>query len=116
MSHALRTLATGVFSVQRSVTAQSLLRTVSAVQTRRQQRSRSDGVKGSESQVFDVSLLEFLVCPLSKNSLRYDERSNELINEELGIAYPIIDGIPNMIPQDARMIHKTDATEKPSES
>lgn len=44
---------------------------------------------------------------------RYDEKSNELINEELGIAYPIIDGIPNMIPQDARMIH---TTEKPTES
>lgn len=47
---------------------------------------------------------------------RYDERSNELINEELGIAYPIIDGIPNMIPQEARMIHKSQATEKPTES
>lgn len=116
MSHALRTLATGVFRVQRSVTAQPLLRPLSAVQIRGQQRSRSDGVKGSESQAFDMSLLEFLVCPLSKKTLRYDERSNELINEELGIAYPIIDGIPNMIPQDARMIHKTEATENPTES
>ncbi|XDV53004.1 hypothetical protein PO909_021620 [Leuciscus waleckii] len=80
MSHALRTLATGVFSVQRSVSAQPLLR---LVKIRGQQRSRSDGVKGSESQAFDVSLLEFLVCPLSKNPLRYDEKSNELINEEL---------------------------------
>ncbi|XP_077066769.1 protein preY, mitochondrial [Siphateles boraxobius] len=110
MSHALRTLATGVFSVQRSVSVHTLLR---PVKSRGQQRSRSDGVKGSESQSFDVSLLEFLVCPLSKKPLRYDERSNELINEDLGIAYPIIDGIPNMIPQDARMIH---TTEKPTES
>uniref|UniRef100_A0A671NB26 Protein preY, mitochondrial n=2 Tax=Sinocyclocheilus anshuiensis TaxID=1608454 RepID=A0A671NB26_9TELE len=107
MSHALRTLATGVFSVQRSV---------SAVKIRGQQRSRSDAVKDSQSQPFDESLLEFLVCPLSKKPLRYDERSNELINEELGIAYPIIDGIPNMIPQDARMIHKSGATEKPTDS
>uniref|UniRef100_A0A673HU39 Protein preY, mitochondrial n=1 Tax=Sinocyclocheilus rhinocerous TaxID=307959 RepID=A0A673HU39_9TELE len=106
MSHALRTLATGVFSVQRSVTVLPLLRP----------RSRSDGVKDSESQPFDESLLEFFVCPLSKNPLRYDERSNELINEELGIAYPIIDGIPSMIPQDARMIHKSKATGKPTES
>ncbi|XP_059402323.1 protein preY, mitochondrial-like [Carassius carassius] len=116
MSHVLRTLATGVFSVQRSVTVLSLLRPVSAVKIRGQQRSRSDGVKDRESQPFDESLLEFLVCPLSKKPLRYDERSNELINEELGIAYPIIDGIPNMIPQDARMIHKSKATENPSES
>ncbi|KAG1939122.1 protein preY, mitochondrial-like [Pimephales promelas] len=113
MSHALRTLATGVFSVQRSVSAQTLLR---PVKIRRQQRSRSDGVKGSESQAFDVSLLEFLVCPLSKKPLRYDERNNELINEELGIAYPIIDGIPNMIPQDARMIQTAKTAEKPTES
>ncbi|XP_056107010.1 UPF0434 protein Mmar10_2939-like [Rhinichthys klamathensis goyatoka] len=113
MSHVLRTLATGVFSVQRPVSAQTLLR---LVKIRGQQRSRSDGVKGSESQAFDVSLLEFLVCPLSKKPLRYDERSNELINEELGIAYPIIDGIPNMIPQDARMIHATETTENSTES
>ncbi|KFW88370.1 hypothetical protein N336_10492, partial [Phalacrocorax carbo] len=37
---------------------------------------------------------------------RYEEATNELINEELGIAYPIIDGIPNMIPEAARMIQK----------
>ncbi|XP_043084763.1 protein preY, mitochondrial-like [Puntigrus tetrazona] len=113
MSHVLRTLVSGVFSVQRSV---SVLRPVSVGKIRGQQRSRSDAVKDSQSQPFDESLLEFLVCPLSKKPLRYDERSNELINEELGIAYPIIDGIPNMIPQDARMIHKSGATEKPTES
>ncbi|XP_013888930.1 protein preY, mitochondrial [Austrofundulus limnaeus] len=55
---------------------------------------------------FDSSLLDFLVCPLSKKPLRYDAKTNELINEELGIAYPIVDGIPNMIPQDARLIKK----------
>ncbi|KAI5617270.1 protein preY, mitochondrial, partial [Silurus asotus] len=62
------------------------------------------GVKDAGKEAFDVSLLEFLVCPLSKKPLRYEETTNELINEELGIAYPIIDGIPNMIPQDARLI------------
>ncbi|XP_004039160.1 protein preY, mitochondrial [Gorilla gorilla gorilla] len=54
-------------------------------------------------RAFDPALLEFLVCPLSKKPLRYEASTNELINEELGIAYPIIDGIPNMIPQAARM-------------
>nr|XP_015193540.1 PREDICTED: protein preY, mitochondrial [Lepisosteus oculatus] len=68
-------------------------------------RLSEDGVKDKEhKQSFDTSLLEFLVCPLSKKPLRYDEKTNELINEELGISYPIIDGIPNLIPQDARMI------------
>ncbi|XP_005002717.1 protein preY, mitochondrial [Cavia porcellus] len=57
-------------------------------------------------RAFDPALLEFLVCPLSKKPLRYEASTNELINEELGIAYPIIDGIPNMIPQAARRTHQ----------
>ncbi|XP_053556759.1 protein preY, mitochondrial [Bombina bombina] len=59
-----------------------------------------------DSKTFDPALLQFLVCPLSRKSVRYEESTNELINDELGIAYPIVDGIPNMIPQDARMIKK----------
>ncbi|XP_054447526.1 protein preY, mitochondrial [Pteronotus mesoamericanus] len=58
-------------------------------------------------RAFDPSLLKFLVCPLSKKPLRYEASTNELINEDLGIAYPIIDGIPNMIPQAARMTHQS---------
>ncbi|KAK6317975.1 hypothetical protein J4Q44_G00112660 [Coregonus suidteri] len=65
---------------------------------------------GKDAQHFDTSLLEFLVCPLSKKQLRYEVNTNELINEELGIAYPIIDGIPNMIPTDARLIKKDPET------
>nr|XP_061783875.1 protein preY, mitochondrial-like isoform X1 [Nerophis lumbriciformis] len=61
----------------------------------------------TDSKTFDSSLLDFLVCPLSKKTLRFDEKTNELINDELGIAYPIIDGIPNMIPQEARLLEKT---------
>ncbi|KAM6176353.1 protein preY, mitochondrial [Erethizon dorsatum] len=57
-------------------------------------------------RTFDPALLDFLVCPLSKKPLRYEASTNELINEELGIAYPIIDGIPNMIPQAARRTHQ----------
>ncbi|XP_029289075.1 protein preY, mitochondrial [Cottoperca gobio] len=63
-------------------------------------------VKDEVQQQFDTSLLEFLVCPLSKKPLRYEAKTNELINEELGIAYPIVDGIPNMIPQEARLVQK----------
>uniref|UniRef100_A0A8D0C3G6 Protein preY, mitochondrial n=1 Tax=Salvator merianae TaxID=96440 RepID=A0A8D0C3G6_SALMN len=62
--------------------------------------------QGQPRPPFDAGLLEVLVCPLSKKPLRYEESTNELINEELGIAYPITDGIPNMIPQAARMIGK----------
>ncbi|XP_043938658.1 protein preY, mitochondrial [Protopterus annectens] len=62
----------------------------------------------SEPAAFDSTLLDYLVCPLSKKPLRYDESNNELINEELGIAYPILNGIPNLIPQDARKIRRSD--------
>lgn len=68
-------------------------------------RSFSD-VKDEAQPPFDATLLDFLVCPLSKKPLRYDADTNELINEELGIAYPIVGGIPNMIPQEARLIQK----------
>lgn len=71
-------------------------------------RSSADGCEtpGKGPHAFDPALLEVLVCPLSKKPLRYEASTNELVNEELGIAYPIIDGIPNMIPQAARMIHQ----------
>ncbi|KAM7052707.1 protein preY, mitochondrial [Acridotheres tristis] len=71
--------------------------------------SGSDSGSGSGSarpQPPEPSLLRFLVCPLSKRPLRYEEATNELINEELGIAYPIVDGIPNMVPEAARMTNK----------
>ncbi|XP_074886455.1 protein preY, mitochondrial isoform X1 [Buteo buteo] len=64
------------------------------------------GQGSGRPQPLEPSLLRFLVCPLSKRPLRYDEATNELINEELGIAYPIIDGIPNMIPEAARTTRK----------
>lgn len=65
---------------------------------------------------FDLSLLDLLVCPLSKKPLRYEESTNELINEELGIAYPITEGIPNMIPQAARMIAKEKQEKEPEQT
>uniref|UniRef100_A0A8D0L6I8 Protein preY, mitochondrial n=1 Tax=Sphenodon punctatus TaxID=8508 RepID=A0A8D0L6I8_SPHPU len=68
-------------------------------------RQAADGAQ-EQPKPFDPVLLEFLVCPLSKKPLRYEESTNELINDELGIAYPIVDGIPNMIPQAARMTDK----------
>ncbi|XP_015340034.1 protein preY, mitochondrial [Marmota marmota marmota] len=72
---------------------------------------RSERAKEPPS-TFDQALLEFLVCPLSKKPLRYEASTNELINEELGIAYPIIDGIPNMIPQAARTTQQNKKQEK----
>ncbi|XP_028455992.1 protein preY, mitochondrial-like [Perca flavescens] len=78
-------------------------------------RSFSD-VKDEVQQPFDTSLLEFLVCPLSKKPLRYEAETGELINEELGIVYPIVNGIPNMIPQEARLLQKdADASTSPTQ-
>lgn len=50
----------------------------------------------------DPKLLEILVCPVSKGSLRYDEASNELISDKANLAFPIRDGIPIMLPDEAR--------------
>ena len=52
----------------------------------------------------DKKLLEILVCPVSKKSLRYDENTNELICDESGLAYPVKDGIPVMLSEEARKI------------
>ena len=50
----------------------------------------------------DPKLLEILVCPLTKAPLRYDRAAQELISEEARLAYPIRDGIPIMLVDEAR--------------
>ena len=50
----------------------------------------------------DPKLLEFLVCPLTKGPLTYDAAAQELISEQAGLAYPIRDGIPIMLVDEAR--------------
>ncbi|XP_029993272.1 protein preY, mitochondrial [Sphaeramia orbicularis] len=99
----LRRLAIEAGSVQRYVNSTAHIRRVGAVCV---SVRRFTDVKDGAQPPFDASLLQVLVCPLSKKPLRYEAETNELINEELGIAYPIIDGIPNMIPQEARLIQK----------
>jgi uncharacterized protein YbaR (Trm112 family) len=56
----------------------------------------------------DPKLLELLVCPLTKGPLRYDRARNELVSEQAGLAYPIRDGIPIMLVDDARPIDEAD--------
>ena len=50
----------------------------------------------------DPKLLEILVCPLTKAPLRYDRVAQEMISDEAGLAYPIRDGIPIMLVDEAR--------------
>lgn len=59
--------------------------------------------KDSEFGV-DPKLLEILVCPLTKSVLEYDAENNELISREARLAYPIRDGIPIMLPDEARKL------------
>jgi hypothetical protein len=52
----------------------------------------------------DPKLLEMLVCPLTKAPLRYDSKAQELISEQAGLAFPIRDGIPIMLVDEARVL------------
>jgi hypothetical protein len=55
----------------------------------------------------DPRLLEILVCPLTKGPLSYDRERNELISTKARLAYPIRDGIPIMLPEEARTLDGT---------
>ncbi|ANC92096.1 MULTISPECIES: Trm112 family protein [Azospirillum] len=69
--------------------------------------------KSSESKTsarVDPKLLEILVCPLTKGPLRYDAERGELVSERAGLAYPIRDGIPIMLIDEARSLDKAGAS------
>lgn len=52
----------------------------------------------------DPKLLEILVCPVTKTTLEYDAARQELISRAAKLAYPIRDGIPIMLPEEARQL------------
>ena len=52
----------------------------------------------------DPALLEILVCPVTKGPLRYDRARGELVSDQARLAYPIRDGIPIMLPDEARRL------------
>ena len=56
----------------------------------------------------DPKLLEILVCPLTKGPLSYDAKAQELVSEQAGLAYPIRDGIPIMLVDEARTLDAAD--------
>ena len=59
---------------------------------------------GAEAPAVDPRLLEILVCPVTKGPLRYDRAAGELVSDGAGLAYPIRDGIPIMLPDEARRL------------
>ena len=65
-------------------------------------RQNSNSRRGERR--LDPKLLEILVCPLTKTSLDYDAERQELISRAAGLAYPIRDGIPIMLPEEARKL------------
>jgi uncharacterized protein YbaR (Trm112 family) len=56
------------------------------------------------ARTVDPRLLEVLVCPLTKTTLRYDRERQELISDAARLAFPIRDGVPIMLPDEARAL------------
>ena len=67
----------------------------------------TDAPDRGEERRLDPKLLEILVCPLTKTSLDYDAERQELISRAAGLAYPIRDGIPILLPEEARKLDQS---------
>jgi uncharacterized protein YbaR (Trm112 family) len=77
--------------------------------------SASDSTPASDSTLHaaagevDPKLLEILVCPVTRETLSYDKSKQELVSKAARLAYPIRDGIPIMLPEEARELNDTEA-------
>lgn len=60
--------------------------------------------ESSANTEVDPRLLEVLVCPLTHGPLEYDREAGELISRSAKLAYPIRDGVPIMLPEEARAL------------
>ena len=56
---------------------------------------------------FDESLLDIIVCPVTKEKLIFDKKNNELLSKEANLAFPIKDGIPILLIEEARKISRS---------
>ena len=59
----------------------------------------------SLQEKFDRKMLEALVCPLTQDALEYNEENQELISKSAGLAFPIRNGIPIMLADEARLLN-----------
>ena len=66
----------------------------------------------SEANAIDPKLLEILVCPITKGTLEYDRERQELISRGAKLAYPIRDGIPIMLPEEARKLDESELAKR----
>ncbi|MFD1696007.1 Trm112 family protein [Roseibium aestuarii] len=64
----------------------------------------TEGEAEPAQRQIDRKLLELLVCPLTKTTLEYDASRQELISRAAKLAYPIRNGIPIMLPEEARLL------------
>jgi uncharacterized protein len=60
--------------------------------------------EGERVAVIDPKLLELMACPISKGPLVYDAARSELVSKSARLAYPVRDGIPIMLPSEARSL------------
>ncbi|KAL2632005.1 hypothetical protein R1flu_016691 [Riccia fluitans] len=65
------------------------------------------------SITFDSKILQFIVCPLTKQPLRYCKESQELFSDSIGVAYPIKEGIPCLSPLSGRVVDSVDPKDSP---
>jgi uncharacterized protein YbaR (Trm112 family) len=56
------------------------------------------------TKTLDPWLLSILVCPVTRTPLRWDEDAQELVSEAAGLAYPVRDGVPVMLVEEARQL------------
>jgi uncharacterized protein len=68
------------------------------------QESRMNASPERPEATVDPKLLDILVCPLTKGPLEFDAAKQELVSRSAKLAYPIRDGIPIMLPEEARKI------------
>jgi uncharacterized protein YbaR (Trm112 family) len=66
----------------------------------------NDSTDATSQRRVDPKLLEILVCPVTRGPLTYDEAAQELLSPSAGLAYPIRDGIPIMLPEEARSLEQ----------
>ncbi|XP_030464159.1 uncharacterized protein LOC115683710 [Syzygium oleosum] len=65
-------------------------------------------LKDAMSAGFAKSLSEILVCPLSKQPLRFCEETNSLMSDAIGVSFPIKNGIPRLVPKDGKILGSGD--------
>ena len=75
------------------------------------QKSLKADSKGNKNELeLDPKLLEMLVCPVTHGPLRYDREKQELISDQAGLAYPVRDGIPIMLSNEARLLSNAETS------